>query len=412
MAHGLAVGISSLVLLASCGPGAATTQPVDITGNGLVTGFRGGPDRLGVASGSVASPPSEAWSIDTGDHVIPSPVPVARDVVVVGFDGTLRRVDGTGRSTWEFDLGSAEATPVVAGDVVVAMASSGRLVAVAFTGGGLAWEIDLGARGRSSPTVVGSMVVVGVDTEVVALDVTTGAVRWRADLGAATGSSPAVATPPATTVPASPAAPTGTASPAGSSVARSGIVVIGTADNEVVGLSLADGSRRWSVDLGPAPDGTFIVASGVVSAPALAEETAYVGSTTGRVVALDVSTGAERWRVDVGAPVYASVAVGDEVVHLTTAAGSAMALDRRSGNIVWEVAIGKPSYSSPLLATDGLVVTTEEGIIAGLDPAGGGVLWEVVIGRDGDYMASSPAITDAGVLVVGSNDGRIVALAP
>lgn len=78
---------------------------IEISGESV--GFRGGPDRLGVLPGSMDIQPVEAWSFDTGNHVISSPVPLERGIVVVGGDGVLRRVDSEGSSEWTFDLGEA-----------------------------------------------------------------------------------------------------------------------------------------------------------------------------------------------------------------------------------------------------------------------------------------------------------------
>ena len=383
------VGLAMALVLGAAGCGQDEAAPPEVELDGPVVGFRGGPDRQGVVDVAIGGVPEEVWAVATGDHVISSPVAVGEDVVAVGDDGLLRRIGSAGTVAWEFDLGAAEATPVVVGDAVAAIASSGRLVLVSLSAGALVWEVDLGAGGRSSPTVVDGAVVVGVDQALVGLDADTGVERWRAPLDAPTGSSPAV--------------------PADDDTA--GTVVVGTGDNEVVGVALPSGERSWAIDLGPKPAGLFTVASGVVSAPAISDGVAYVGSTTGRVVALEVASGEVVWDVDLGAPVYASAALGDGVVHLTTALGSAVTLDRDSGEVRWEAPLGQPSYASPLLTADTLVVTTEEGLVFGLDPADGAELWRLPIGLDGDFMASTPTITDSGTVVVGSNDGRIVGIA-
>lgn len=215
-----------------------------------------------------------------------------------------------------------------------------------------------------------------------ALEAANGAERRRTSLGASTGSSPAI---------------------------KDGLVVVGSSDNAVSAFSLDAGQSSWSYDFGPPSEGLFTVTNGVVAAPALSGGLAYVGSTNRKVAAIDLTSGEATWETDLLAPIYASVSVGDNV-YLSTAGGTAVALDHATGSVVWEVELGEPSYSSTLLIDDALVVTTEAGIVFGLDPGTGQELWRVTVGVDGDFMASTPTFTSTGLLVLGANDGRVVAL--
>ncbi len=376
---GLHLSMSLLVLVALVGCGQQEVTPDQNLSTGI--GFRGGPDRTGVIDGSGPTNPIEQWSVQTGGHVTSSPVPLEDGVVVVGGDGALRRIDIDGTVEWSHPLGAAEATPVVIGDVVMEPNSSGSLVAESLNDGDVIWEQALGGSVRSSPLVANSQVVVGVDDQVVVVDVSDGAVLERFSLGATTGSSPAL---------------------------FDNTVLIGDADNQVVALNTTDGSTRWSHDFGPTPNDVFRVADGVVATPAIADGLVYVGSVNAELAALQASDGSVKWEITLDGPVYSSAAVGD-AVFVTTAAGSAVALDPETGHEVWTTHLGEASYASPTLAGDQLIVTTEAGVAFGLDPVDGAVIWQETVGVSGDYMASTPTLV-SGLVVVGSNDGRVVGL--
>jgi len=118
---------------------------------------------------------------------------------------------GTGKTLWETPLGprfveefgdGPRATPVVDGDLVFALSSRGKLLALKAADGSKAWEVDLVStfggrvpmRGFSStPLVAGDIVIVeGVGTEgkaVQALDRATGKTRWTSQDGGAGYSS-------------------------------------------------------------------------------------------------------------------------------------------------------------------------------------------------------------------------------
>ncbi|MGA7272771.1 MAG: PQQ-binding-like beta-propeller repeat protein, partial [Acidimicrobiia bacterium] len=203
-------------------------------------GFRGGPDRAGVIEGSGPAQPKVQWSIDAGGHVISSPIPLADGIVVVGGDGSLRRIDLDGTQQWSRQIGASEATPVVVGDVVLEPDSSGSLFAVSVNDGEVIWKKALGGSVRSSPLVANGQLIDGVDDEVLTVDISDGSVVHRFPLGASTGSSPALS---------------------------EGAIVIGDADNQVVALDIANGSKLWFHDFGhpSMPQTFFRVADGVVA---------------------------------------------------------------------------------------------------------------------------------------------------
>jgi outer membrane protein assembly factor BamB len=72
-----------------------------------------------------------------------------------------------------------------------------------------------------------------------------------------------------------------------------GLVLLGTAQGEVVALSAADGSESWRVDVG----------SEVLAAPAGGNGLVFVQTIDGRLLALERSSGQVRWSFDTQVPV-------------------------------------------------------------------------------------------------------------
>src|SRR3989304_2840151 len=98
-----------------------------------------------------------------------------------------------------------------------------------------------------------------------------------------------------------------------------------------------------------------------VGAPTPAQPLVVVGTEQGQVVGLSAGDGSVRWRTAVGGPVRSSAASdGGGAVWLTSVgkeglvpvAGSLSALDAATGGLRWTVDCG-PSVTSPALSADG-----------------------------------------------------------
>lgn len=120
--------------------------------------------------------------------------------------GTLWRVVVGPFVQAELGDGGPRSTPALAGELVIAASSQGRLVAVARGDGKLVWEQDLTAFGpvprfgySMSPLVDGDLVIVEAgerekEPGVLAFDRATGELRWSALQGPTGYASPVVAT--------------------------------------------------------------------------------------------------------------------------------------------------------------------------------------------------------------------------
>jgi outer membrane protein assembly factor BamB len=216
---------------------------------------------LWIANGSIV------WRYETGSIHYSSPA-VSGGILYVGVMGMYNRMSGIdfdppsgvlaldvrdGSRRWFFETpGSVAASPLVAGDVIVAPSKDpfgyGLVYASDRATGDQRWRADVPA-GVSSPALLGDVVFVAGGAfngtgRVTALNRTTGAVLWAYE--------------PNGPVQASVAAADGTV-----------YVSTNTAQGTIYALNATDGRLRWSVTPSPAQYilGSPVVADGALFAP-------------------------------------------------------------------------------------------------------------------------------------------------
>lgn len=290
-----------------------------------------------------------------------------------------------------------------------------------------AFEAEQAEGGLSAPVVAGDLVLAVGREAVFAVDARTGEEAWR--LGRAPG-------PPAP--------------PAVAQIGGADAVLFtegaGDAGAAVRAVALADRSELWEARL-EAPSRTGVTVEGA---------RAYVGDVRGGVYAIELATGAVDWRAEVQGSATAPLAVSDGAVYAVTRAGSAgvvsvVALDASSGERVWSVspAPGAAVASAPTVGGGWVVVGFADRVVRALDADSGSELWEErangifspagaaayahgdafvadiagqVYRLDGEtgrrewdhalndlVVRSSPVVVEGAVLL-GLNDGRLVAL--
>jgi outer membrane protein assembly factor BamB len=95
----------------------------------------------------------------------------------------------------------------------------------------------------------------------------------------------------------------------------------------------------------------------------------------------------------------------DDLVVVTTMAAEAIAFAAADGRELWRYRSEIRSATSPILV-DGRVVLATAGIVVALD-ASGAVLWRISVGD-----ATTEPCAGAGLIVVGTAEGDIVAVGP
>lgn len=137
------------------------------------------------------------------------------------------------------------------------------------------------------------------------------------------------------------------------------------AQGQLMAVSLADGSARWSK----------VFAGGVLSPVAVQDKLAIVTATDGKVRAFDVGSGEEKWSYDARTPMFAGAAVAGGVVYTADLKGMVHAVKLLDGKPLWTLDLAaEPTkaagmvYGSPTVAGGRLFVATCNFGLPGLSP--------------------------------------------
>jgi outer membrane protein assembly factor BamB len=111
----------------------------------------------------------------------PAVDPVTGTIVVGTRDGFLRAYDANGQPLWDLKAGGRfEAAPRIQGDVVYAGSSDGRLYAVELGSGNLRWKYDAQEEVGTTPAAAAGLVLaMTLQDTLVAVDAKTGAWKWH-----------------------------------------------------------------------------------------------------------------------------------------------------------------------------------------------------------------------------------------
>lgn len=167
-------------------------------------------------------------------------------------------------------------------------------------------------------------------------------------------------------------------------------------DGTLTAVARADGARRWSLPLGDR----------VYSAPFVADDgTVHVGSDRKTFLAV-TPEGKVRYRLEVeGEADTGALAMPNGTVAF--AAGRFLYGVRPSGDVAFRFAARGKIFTAPALTEDGLlVVGSQDDHVHAVDGAGR-LVWSVDLGADVD---GAPAVADDGSIVVGTDRGEVVRL--
>ncbi len=389
-----------LVLASGCGTAARDTAAASPEG-----GIRALGDHLGAAGSPSWTPWPQAlhdaqhsgastskgpstdhlrWSRELEGNVTPGPVIAADGTIYAATNaGVLHALDpATGEDVWTVDgdgsygIDQSTSPAVLPNGLILWPGPGGQLFAVSPVGRVL-WRLDLGGQVTSPAVLPDGTTVVGNDSgALVRLRPTDEGPfeQWRVDLGERTYGSPVISSDGRVVFQSvltgvvavadgavtwhSPQLRMVEVSPA---VAPDGTVVIGTNDSYQYGLDPGDGSVRWRYRRG------FIT----YSSPAVTRDgIAYFGDHGNTIVGVDAATGREEFefqgsRKDVnpgGIGIWTSVLVDrDHSVYAGTRQGLIYGVDR-DGNRLWQIETGVTVDSYPALTADGaLIIGTTDG---------------------------------------------------
>lgn len=306
---------------------------------------------------------SEAYAI--GEYTASKGSPsLVDDGVYVGFDdGVLRKLDAeTGALVWEYRTRQAEVEE------------------------GNAPEDNSGIHG--TPAVVDGRVFIGAyDGWMYALDAGSGELLWDRKLGGSIGASPAV---------------------------HGDVVLIAVEypwpDGRIFALDAETGCVAYeSRRIGDHPHSSTTVD--------IDRGLAFVGANNGSFTAWDLREERELWATATGGEIKSTAAVVDDLVYITSWDTRLHAFSIETGFRQFSFATDSLSMSSPSVHEGVAWFGSHDGYLYAIDADPEAtyaddqerLLWRTWLG---DRILSSPTVVaDSGVLLVGSNNGTLAALA-
>lgn len=339
--------------------------------------FRGNRAMTGVAEGSLPHRLKLKWRYGTNSELIASPVVADGRLFIGDGDGRLHAIDArTGTRLWTMELGDAiDASATVIDDTVYVGDADGRLHALNVADGAKRWQYATDDKIAGAPNWFDDasgrrhIVVGSYDYRMHCVAATTGNPTWIAESGYYIHGSAAVLQADSRTS-----------------------IVYGGCDGILRCLD-GTGVVRWTLDVG----------GYVAGNPTVYEDRAYLGTFENQVFCVNLADGAVVWKYDAKQPFYASPAVDDKLIVIGSRDKRVHALDRTSGQVAWTTATRGPIDGSAVICGDEVVLGSTDGHLYILRLADGSVRWSYDVG---EAITSSPAVA-SGRIIVADEGGTV-----
>ncbi|MDE2563454.1 MAG: PQQ-binding-like beta-propeller repeat protein [Sphingomonadales bacterium] len=251
------------------------------------------------------------------------------------------------------------ASPVVGNGSLFVYDTAGVIHAFDAKNGGRLWSVSFHSKANTNALFGGGVsyadnrvyVTTGLG-EVAQLDAASGKELWRVQTGMPLRGSPTVAY---------------------------GAVYVMTQDNQILALSLDDGSTLWNESGAPGQTGVFGVA-----APAVGQSTVLAGYSTGELVAYRYENGRQLWNdalartsiatsVSTLTDIDADPIIDSGRVFALGQGGRMAAYELVTGQRIWELSLA--GISTPAVAGDWIFTLTDQDKLLCIAKATGKVRW-------------------------------------
>ncbi len=171
-----------------------------------------------------------------------------------------------------------------------------------------------------------------------------------------------------------------------------GNVYFGSEDKRVHAVSAKNGKIMW----------TYYTEGPVRSSPHIAEGHLFVGSDDGFLHAVSAGSGRGVWRADVYASVRSTPLVHNEAIYFGTEAGEFICLDYQ-GEVKWRFKAKRAVTSSPIISESFIYFGSLDGTLYALEAKTGWVIWRFRM----DKGSISTSCIAGDLIFTGSIDGNI-----
>lgn len=330
------------------------------------------------------------------------------------------------------------APPVIADGTVFASDAFGAVSAVGLADGRRRWRFETTREAESDGALGGGLAYAGalfVTTglaEAIALDPADGKPRWRVALPAPARGAPTVAgdrlfVPTIEnqilalsvqdgsrlwTHRGQPVAAINLGLPA--PAIEGEVLVAGLANGELVALRASDGRVLWSETLSSARGGGISDIAAIAALPVIDRGRVFAAGLGGLVIAADLRSGRRLWEREI--TVTENLCVAGNAVFLVTNGADLLCLGREDGRVRWVTSLGRfenerrrsgpIAWGPPTLAGGRILVGGSHGEVAQLDPGNGEI---ILRSRLPGGATLAPAFA-ADRMVVLADSGDLVAL--
>lgn len=174
------------------------------------------------------------------------------------------------------------------------------------------------------------------------------------------------------------------------------LVIFGSEDQILYALDVTNGKEKWRKP----------TLGAILTAPRIFNDILYVGSDDGNLYALNPEDGSHVWRVSTYSPLRSSVDFGNGQVYVGSYNGKLIALDALTGALKWNYPTQNKVVSSPYFADNYVYVGSMDYHIYCVEAKSGFGAWDVRTERE---VTSSPIVV-GDQLFIGSGDGRLYSI--
>lgn len=253
-------------------------------------------------------------------------------------------------------------------------------------GGKRLCRVDLGGRVFTPRPLPGDRLLVAAGSNVIVTD--TGCnVLWKRDIGDCVASAPAVSDE---------------------------LAVVATVTGRLMGVSLADGSSKWSFS-GPNQPASFIGPASVSVLDSLgpgevtvADGSAYVVDVRGELFAVRVADGQPLWSVRLADAAASTPVVANGRVISGADDGGLHALDTATHALIWLLATDDRVRGTPLFDQGVVYAGSDDRHVYAIDGDSGALKWLTDV--EGPVRARPAGFRNLVIVAGGYGDGRLYAL--